>query len=407
MAEDVNPPTWTALTLQNSWTNYGGGSPSARYFVDNAGDVHLSGVIAGGTNSIIAQLPTGAYDTTNSQMYTLAASGTAGTAMARIDVTLAGAITLMGYSGGGANSWVSLDGVVIANPNGVWGNPVLANAWINYGATYLPFQFCVNKNGIVAVRGLIKNGTTTANTAIVAAPGLLQGPMFELPMLGGANPMAAARLDPVQGGAYNFLGFYNSGGNIYTSAAGRWFAEAEGAASGPTGPAGAQGPAGPSTGAAPTGTLMPFAGNPATPPSGWLTCDGSAVSRTTYSALFTALGVTYGTGDGSTTFNVPDMRGRVIAGYDTTQTEFNAVGGTGGEKTHVLSSGEMPAHSHGVTFRSGSLAQTTQTGAADGAVSNRWHLAVGTNDWGTTNTGGGAAHNNLQPYLTLPYIIKT
>jgi len=64
----------------------------------------------------------------------------------------------------------------------------------------------------------------------------------------------------------------------------------------------------------PSGMLAPFAGTSA--PSGWFLCYGQAVSRTTYAALFTAIGTTYGTGDGSTTFNLPDLRGRTIAGVD-------------------------------------------------------------------------------------------
>ena len=67
-------------------------------------------------------------------------------------------------------------------------------------------------------------------------------------------------------------------------------------------------------GAVPAGVVVPFAG--ATSPSGWLLCHGQAVSRTDYGALFTAIGTTYGTGDGSTTFNLPDLRGRVVAGLD-------------------------------------------------------------------------------------------
>ena len=64
----------------------------------------------------------------------------------------------------------------------------------------------------------------------------------------------------------------------------------------------------------PSGMLAPFAGTSA--PSGWFLCYGQAVSRTTYAALFTAIGTTYGTGDGTTTFNLPDLRGRTIAGVD-------------------------------------------------------------------------------------------
>lgn len=66
--------------------------------------------------------------------------------------------------------------------------------------------------------------------------------------------------------------------------------------------------------AAPTGTVVAFAGTSA--PSGWLLCNGSAVSRTTYSALFSAIGVAHGYGDNSTTFNIPDYRGRFLRGVD-------------------------------------------------------------------------------------------
>jgi hypothetical protein len=74
--------------------------------------------------------------------------------------------------------------------------------------------------------------------------------------------------------------------------------------------------------------------------------DGAAVSRTTYSDLFALIGTTYGAGNGSTTFNVPNLKGRVPVGLDGSQTEFDALGEAGGEKAHVLTIGEMPAHTH-------------------------------------------------------------
>lgn len=83
-----------------------------------------------------------------------------------------------------------------------------------------------------------------------------------------------------------------------------------------------------------------------TPPTGYLLCDGAAVSRTTYSALFAVISTTFGVGDGSSTFNLPNMKGRVVCGYDSDQTEFDAIGETGGAKTHTLTSTEMPAHTH-------------------------------------------------------------
>ena len=106
----------------------------------------------------------------------------------------------------------------------------------------------------------------------------------------------------------------------------------------------------------PAGIVSAFAG--VTAPAGWLMCYGQAVSRTEYSALFTALSTTYGSGDGSTTFNIPDLRGRAIAGVDnmggtaasrltsTVLSASNTLGATGGTQTHTMSSAEMPSHTH-------------------------------------------------------------
>jgi microcystin-dependent protein len=106
----------------------------------------------------------------------------------------------------------------------------------------------------------------------------------------------------------------------------------------------------------PAGIVSAFAGT--TAPSGWLMCYGQAVSRTDYSALFTALSTTYGSGDGSTTFNIPDMRGRAVAGVDnmggtaasrltsTVLTASNTLGATGGTQTHTLITAELASHNH-------------------------------------------------------------
>jgi len=156
----------------------------------------------------------------------------------------------------------------------------------------------------------------------------------------------------------------------------------------------------------PTGAITAYAASAA--PTGWLLCDGAAVSRSTFAALFAVIGTTYGAGDGSTTFNVPNLKGRVPVGLDAGQTEFDALAETGGAKTHTLVTAEMPSHAHDVTMLNGSQPQTIETVfPGSSGTSNRHMVAVGAGDWDAPATGGGGAHNNLQPYLTLRYIIKT
>ena len=143
-----------------------------------------------------------------------------------------------------------------------------------------------------------------------------------------------------------------------------------------------------------TGVIFPFAG--ASTPDGFLECDGQAVSRTDYADLFAVIGITYGPGDGSTTFNLPDLRGRVPVGQDTGQVEFDTLGETGGEKAHTLTVTEMPAHTHTEVTATPSL--------CDGIILTAPSSIPGVGLTGSA--GGGAAHNNLQPYLTLKFIIK-
>lgn len=133
-----------------------------------------------------------------------------------------------------------------------------------------------------------------------------------------------------------------------------------------------------------------------TAPTGYLLCDGSAVSRSTYATLFALISTTYGVGDGSTTFNVPNMQGRVPVGKNSGT--FPTLGGTGGEETHLLTIAEMPTHSH-VTPGQGSV---NTSNPSLGYASNNNTFTRSTN-----TEGGGGSHNNLQPYLVLNYIIKT
>ena len=180
----------------------------------------------------------------------------------------------------------------------------------------------------------------------------------------------------------------------------------------------------------PTSTILPYAG--ASAPTGYFLCDGSAKSRTTYAGLFAIIGTTYGAGDNSTTFNIPDLRGRVIAGQDdmggssanrltTAKSGINGdnLGASGGLEDHQLTESQLPSHTHyavkvNATALNDYLTAGNEVLAASGPASNineRYSLtetAEGDPDSAiTSSTGGGNAHNNVQPTIILNYIIKT
>lgn len=160
----------------------------------------------------------------------------------------------------------------------------------------------------------------------------------------------------------------------------------------------------------PIGAIVPFSSD--TIPNGWLLCDGSLVSRTTYSELFKVIGTAYGTGDGSTTFNVPDIQGRVVVGKQQTMTpsgNFTNLGETGGEEDHTLTVSEMPSHTHDVaiavnnTVAGGARYYFNSAGTTSAPITDK---AAWSNSLTAKATGGGQAHNNLQPYIVENYIIK-
>lgn len=189
-----------------------------------------------------------------------------------------------------------------------------------------------------------------------------------------------------------------------------------------------------------------------TAPNGFLICDGSEISRTTYSSLFAAIGTIYGAGDNSTTFNIPNISGRVAIGSSVAHT----VGTTGGEETHTLLTNELPVHSHTIpshghthtikattpklvhsitqpmfkynppsgaqrsSFYNSGTKDTTNANTTT-AASRSANLAIANHSatactktgsitdcsaFDSETTGSGSSHNNMQPYITLNYIIS-
>lgn len=158
--------------------------------------------------------------------------------------------------------------------------------------------------------------------------------------------------------------------------------------------------------ATPVGVINPFAGS--TAPPGWLLCDGAEVSRTDYSELFSVIGTTFGSGNSSTTFNVPNLVNRVPVASGGNYSR----GATGGQSRVTLTIEQIPSHSHGGagghTHWQGYGTATTQVQSGTGAwVANGSHQNAESSGWHQHESRGNDwDHENMPPYLALPYIIR-
>ncbi len=206
----------------------------------------------------------------------------------------------------------------------------------------------------------------------------------------------------------------------------------------------------------PTGMIITFAD--ATTPANYLICDGRAVSRTTYADLFQVIGTTYGSGDGSTTFNLPDFSGKTAVYLDSSDSDLNKLGNSGGANQFTISEENMPAHTHTIPSHTHDLSNhvhdipqltgttnsagkhghnfptgTTPTGSylLRGWDGNNWKtltsLAAGdhshtvtlnasttlasqgntgsSTEYDTASAGSGKSVSNLEAYMTVYYLI--
>lgn len=206
---------------------------------------------------------------------------------------------------------------------------------------------------------------------------------------------------------------------------------------GDTGETGQTGPQGPAGFEVPTGTIIGFDGEEEdipdgyevfygfgmpigsitgygglTAPEGFLMCDGTEVNIEDYPLLYDVIGENFGTSSLGTSFKLPNLKSRFPVGYDNSDTSYNTIGKTGGEKTHTLTVDEMPSHTHVQNphnHQAGSMT-LTYDGSYLGVPSSAPTTAVGYDTTSTTatnqNTGGGQAHNNLPPYIAINFIIK-
>ena len=191
--------------------------------------------------------------------------------------------------------------------------------------------------------------------------------------------------------------------------------------------------------AMPIGAVIDFTGY--TAPAGWMLCYGQAISRSTYAALFAIIGTNFGSGDGSTTFNLPDLRGRVVAGlnnmggvvsgrlgsgagFSVSGANPNVIGAAAGVEAPVLTLGQLPTGINSRNVNQPITVSTSQpviygafyTSTTNGGGAGFSYWTTGTSGFlqsagsadveVTSNNTGGQAHNNVQPTMVLTKIIK-
>ena len=361
---------------------------------DNAVILRVAGndgvTIASGSNKFVITDGTSVYNVTNDTFSNITVEGNAdiqgtlsvsGAATFKSTVTVEGAAVVSGAAS--FLSGVSVSGALIAKGTNTFAG---ANTFSNTVtvAGVAGFKSHVNVSGNMSVGGTtsITGAALFASTVTVVGAGTFK-----------SNVSVSGNM--------NIAGNTSIGGTVTIVGANVQAANAKVCASAFYGDGSNM------TGLLPSGVILPYGASAS--PTGFLLCNGQSVSRSTYSSLFAVITSLYGDGNGSSTFNVPDLRGRFVAGWDAgtsvlTSVTANMVLGssianTGGAQAITLAVAQMPAHTHDITPM---RQDSPRTGGGSGNVYDAISGTVS-----TSSTGGDGAHSNIPPTMILNYIIKT
>jgi len=307
-----------------------------------------------------------------------------------------------------AATWLTTDAVLAVSSTSALGTPV-ANGVVGT-ANSAPFVVAVDYGTANEEKILCSGVNLTSNVVTVWTDGTRTGRGYDGTIAGThaagvvcVPVFSAIEADEANNAAAGTIGIVAASGDLLVGNGAQSLSRLASGASNTVLVSNGSGGLSWTAGINPTATILDYAG--ATAPGGYLLCDGSAVSRTTYSALYAIISTTYGTGNGTTTFNVPDLRGRVTAGVGSVGTNAQptlALAGSGGEQTHLLTGPEsgIQAHTHTIGAESFIAGSTLNLQVFNGNSS----AATLTGTTGPTNAT--TAHNNMQPYLAVNKIIK-
>jgi len=367
---------------------------------DNAVILRVAGndgvTIASGSNKFVITDGTSVYNVTNDTFSNITVEGNAdiqgtlsvsGAAVFKSTVTVEGAGTFKGDVSVSGNTriggTVTVAGAVsLASTLSVGGATNLASTVTVVGAAALKSTVTVGGAANFGSTVTVEGATNLASTVTVVGAGTFK-----------SNVSVSGNM--------NIAGNTSIGGTVTIVGANVQAANAKVCASAFYGDATNM------TGLLPSGVILPYGASAS--PTGFLLCNGQSVSRSTYSSLFAVITSLYGDGNGSSTFNVPDLRGRFVAGWDAgtsvlTSVTANMVLGssianTGGAQAITLAVAQMPAHTHDITPM---RQDSPRTGGGSGNVYDAISGTVS-----TSSTGGDGAHSNIPPTMILNYIIKT